>query len=133
MAHSNSCPALAGYRERCNCKFLTEGKLIEIIDWLTNGNHGASSKCMLRHMLGLPDGDKYGENCYPRDHWDRERCLILLKIMPEWQSRIDEMAALNKGWAEQVELMKPGIAAMEASLDRDFKGNARAGYGVKEL
>ena len=85
---------------------MDNAKLLKIIDWLTNGNSGASSKCLLRHMLGMTDADKDGFICFSHDFWDRERCVILLEIVPEWWKRIDEMAKLNDGWKREVVLLK---------------------------
>ena len=67
--------------------------------WLASGDTGASSKTILRHMLGLPQD---GYESEPADEGDLGRCLRLLRLIPEWQPRMAEMAELSNAWAALV-------------------------------
>jgi hypothetical protein len=64
--------------------------------WLLNGQVGMSSKSIYYHMTGREPEDGYS---YPRDPGDLNRCLLLLDLIPEWRSRMPEMAAHGKQWA----------------------------------
>lgn len=44
------------------------------------------------------------KNSPPFDKWDRERCVKLLKIIPQWQKRLGEME-IYQGWKEQIGLI----------------------------
>lgn len=68
------------------------GKSIErrALEWALSGNTGASSMALCRHMLGIEDGSRWG-NMPPGDRSDRNRCIDLLKSVPEWIPRLDEM------------------------------------------
>lgn len=63
--------------------------------WLLNGRVGLSSKAIYCHMTGHTDNEKWN---YPRDPDDLNRCLLLLELIPEWRSRMPEMAAHGKQW-----------------------------------
>lgn len=54
---------------------------------------GASSKCIARHMMGLPT-----DGSYPHDAGDFGRCEDLLNAAPELRSRMAEMASVNEYW-----------------------------------
>lgn len=64
--------------------------------WLLDGDVGMSSKAIYYHMTGRADDDGYN---HPHDPSDLNRCLLLLDLIPEWESRMPEMAARSKQWA----------------------------------
>lgn len=64
--------------------------------WLLDGNVGMSSKAIYYHMTGRESEDGYYP---PADPGDLNRCLMLLDLIPEWRSRMPEMAAHGKQWA----------------------------------
>lgn len=64
--------------------------------WLLNGRVGMSSKAIYCHMTGRKTEDGYYP---PADPGDLNRCLLLLDLIPEWESRMPEMAAYGKQWA----------------------------------
>jgi len=68
-----------------------------IAEWAVGPNTGASSKCLARHMMGLPT-DGY----WPSDGGDFERCEKLLDAVPEFRARLHEMASVNAYWAALV-------------------------------
>lgn len=69
-----------------------------IIDWLLSDNTGASSKCMLRHLLGK----KADKSEYPHDSGDFLRCVGLLNAAPELRPLLPKMGEVNKYWAALV-------------------------------
>lgn len=64
--------------------------------WLLNGRVGMSSRSIYAHMTGREPKDRWA---YPSDPDDLNRCLLLLDLMPEWEPRMQEMAAHGKAWA----------------------------------
>lgn len=99
---------------------MKEEKLLKIIEWATGDDTGVSSKSLARHMLGF-SGKRWGFGP-PSDADDRGRCIRLLNLIPEWWSRLDEMAQYPsaevtcygkngfdvkyEGWREQIPLIK---------------------------
>ena len=84
----------------------------KLFEWLLSDDTGVSSKTLCRHMLGIKQIDFSGA---PSDKWDRGRCVRLLKIMPQWIDRLDEISNLQ-GWNEQIPLIKDDLLA---SLDEE--------------
>lgn len=68
---------------------------IAVIEWLANGDTGASSETMA-YWLAF-HVKKHGLN-YPWDIHDLKRCFKLLKIAPELRFDISEMAKLSTSW-----------------------------------
>lgn len=64
--------------------------------WIVRGNVGSSSKCIWAHMTGTITSG--GEDRYPRDLGDFNRCLLLLEAVPEWKARIPGMGAHGPEW-----------------------------------
>lgn len=62
--------------------------------WLRDGEVGLSSRTIYDHMLGLKSQD----SSYPHDPDDLNRCLLLLDLIPEWATRMGEMAFHGKEW-----------------------------------
>jgi len=71
-----------------------------MIAWLVSDDTGLSSLHLCGHMIGV----KVRE-VNPYDASDRGRCIRLLKIVPKWLERIDEMKQYH-GWEEQIPLIK---------------------------
>lgn len=76
-----------------------------VIEWLLGDDTGISSKALVAHMLGVD-----GETMAPWDASDRGRCIRLLKLMPEWIPRLDEMASVNNAWKACLPLIKAGLS-----------------------
>ena len=66
------------------------------VAWIRDGRVGMSSRAIHDHMLGLKAKDGYS---YPHDPDDLNRCLLLLDLIPEWKSRMPEMAQHSAAWA----------------------------------
>ena len=59
------------------------------LQWALGDDTGTSSITLARYMLGMPPA-RY--NAAPHDVHDRRRCIDLLKLIPEWLPRLDELA-----------------------------------------
>ena len=66
------------------------------LEWALSDDTGLSSKAICAVMTGSRAG--IGNGCYPHDNGDFSRCYRLLKIFPEWESRIEEMGKVCQGW-----------------------------------
>lgn len=67
----------------------------QLAKWFMDGEVGASSKCIAKHLSGKECNDWD----YPRDSSDLMRCIKLLNAIPEFRSRISDMATAGKYWA----------------------------------
>ena len=79
---------------------LSEEKQNIIFKWLLSDDTGSSSMKLCAHMLGLER-----QGFAPSDASDRGRCIRLLRLMPEWIERLDEMNQYLY-WPEEIILMK---------------------------
>lgn len=66
--------------------------------WSRGNDTGSSSKAMARILAG----EKVRDPAYPSDGGDLGRCLRLLEAIPEWKSRLGEVAAAGPEWAALV-------------------------------
>ena len=71
---------------------------IRLVGWFLSDDFGISSCAIVAHMTGLP----YEWMGAPSDTGDLGRCLRLLKLIPEWEGRISEMANYGLGWEHLV-------------------------------
>jgi len=76
---------------------------LHLINWASGDHTGASSKAILRFMMGL-EPNHWGY-MPPSDKEDRVRCIKLLRIEPEFFARLSEMRTLSKEWNEQIDLI----------------------------
>jgi len=68
-----------------------------VLSWLAAGRVGSSSKTMALAACGLPnDGD------YPHDPDDLNRCLLMLKAVPDVRQHFDKIEALGAVWARLI-------------------------------
>lgn len=65
----------------------------KIIHWLASGETGASSKTMAFTAMGIPCRQPH-----PHDPSDFNRCLLLIKTVPEIRNYFDKIALLSKSW-----------------------------------
>ena len=71
-----------------------------LAEWHAGSDTGSSSKSIAAKMSGVSP-DRYGW-AYPHDPDDLGRCLRLLRLIPEWQPRISEMAECGHMWRRLV-------------------------------
>jgi hypothetical protein len=75
-------------------------------DWEARGETGLSARAIRRVMTGT--GSTHVE--HPGDMGDLHRCMLLLRRIPEWESRIGEMAAASPQW-EAIVAVWPRLSA----------------------
>jgi len=66
------------------------------LQWALSGDTGISSETMCAYFTGVEKGGPFGSQA-PSDGADRGRCIRLLKLIPEWVERLDELKALDVG------------------------------------
>lgn len=69
----------------------------KVLNWVATGRVGASSKTMAMAACDLPN-----EGDYPHDPDDLNRCLLLLKAVPEVRDNFEKIAALGVVWKRLV-------------------------------
>ncbi|MES2224978.1 MAG: hypothetical protein V4478_03250 [Patescibacteria group bacterium] len=84
--------------------------LMFVVGWLLSDDTGTSSKALCRHMLGIK-----GDHCAPSDQGDRGRCIRLLKMVPQWFDRLNEMS-MYPDWREQVMLIQGEMNIIKVPL-----------------
>ncbi|HRG37078.1 MAG TPA: hypothetical protein PK289_00970 [Bacteroidia bacterium] len=67
--------------------------------WIANGETGSSSKTMWNCFMG----NKEYEINHPYDPDDFKRCYNLLKAIPEWKNRLNELKELSQPWNNLVD------------------------------
>lgn len=85
------------------------------LDWIVGRDTGVSSEAIWTHMMGRKPSEKWPGN-WPHDPDDLGRCVRLLELIPEWRSRIGEMASYGRGWAALV----PHWAALTTLLAQEI-------------
>jgi hypothetical protein len=95
------------------------------LKWFASDDTGASSKSIANHMLGIKQEDVFGASA-PCDGGDLGRCLRLLTLIPEWEPRIPEMAALSHEWAALAPHWQELKTLMIEETGPTFDRNARA-------
>lgn len=109
------------------------------VEWLASGDRGASSHCIFYVMTGLPVGNASTRTYHPADPADFVRCEKLLRQVPEFMRRLDEMRVVSHVWgklvyrwgdiASLIEEEAPGVLSGERS-----RGSAPNAYKLmKEL
>lgn len=76
----------------CNQPAICHGKSVEqrALWWALAGSTGISSKAIAKHMTGYSSEGVFGFSP-PSDSADRNRCIRLLELIPEWIARLPEM------------------------------------------
>jgi len=79
----------------------TEDVIRRASEWASCGERGISSEAIWAVMMGVP-ADKIDAST-PADAGDFNRCATLIEIIPEWKTRLPEVAALFPIWTGIVE------------------------------
>lgn len=69
----------------------TEKEIMRANIWITGDDTGISSKVIWAVMMGVPVTNK----STPSDPSDFGRCYRLLKLIPEWENRLEELKKIN--------------------------------------
>lgn len=112
--------AMQGFEEdHANCK---EGdnpnpEVITRDNWARSRDTGVSSWTIYSVMKGMNSTlDRYAP---PQDPADFGRCYRLLKLFPEWESRLPEVAARFPEWSGLVRAWSNLSTIYESSLEGD--------------
>lgn len=90
-----------------------------VLEWLLTGEVGMSSTEIAAFMIGVtPRRHNIGYPNHPRDPADFRRCQLLLDKIPEFRSRLPEMAWLSEEWAALVRYWD--------EIERTFSGECPA-------
>lgn len=86
--------------------------------WIVGSDSGLSSKAIWAHMMGtMPSRDGWS---HPHDPADFGRCARLLNLMPEWRSRLAEMADRSPAWRALVASWSEIEASMSEEVGIDW-------------
>ena len=66
------------------------------LQWALGDDTGISSETMCAYFTGATKAGPFGMQA-PSDAADRGRCIRLLKLIPEWLPRLDELKHLDRG------------------------------------
>ena len=67
-----------------------------LLEWSVGGDTGNSSKAMVRIAIGINTSDNPS---YPLDPADFNRCLKLVRAVPEIRNSFGDIAKTSKEWA----------------------------------
>lgn len=86
--------------------------------WIVGDDTGISSKAIWSRMMGVAYASRdHGWDTYPHDPSDFGRCYRLLKLVPEWRARIEEMASASPEWTALVKHWDELTALYEEEVD----------------
>lgn len=71
----------------------------KVLEWLANGETGVSSETMAMAACGI----KRGWSSHPYDPADFNRCLMLIKAVPEIKYHMDKIAKISATWGKLVD------------------------------
>lgn len=80
-----------------------------LIYWLLSKDTGISSKAIARHITG--NKGTYWTMLPPSDAADRNRCIKLLELIPEWINRLPEMVQYDQQPQEGITINSSGVSA----------------------
>lgn len=89
--------------------------------WLANGDVGTSSKTIAFCLSGKHMGQAFRPDI-PHDPADFNRCVKLLKLIPEWRGRLTEVADAHPEWS--------AIVTRWEEFERLLHEEAPSGSGV---
>ncbi len=69
----------------------------KVLNWIATGRVGMSSQAMAMAACGMPS-----DGSYPHDPDDLNRCLLMLKAVPEVRKHFDKIAALGVVWGRLI-------------------------------
>lgn len=90
----------------------------DAVKWLTDGQHGASSRTMFDRILLGRDYDVW--KSYPLDPDDFRRCELLLRQVPEMRANLWMMAGVRPEWRALIEHWDEIVALIEEEVPGAF-------------
>lgn len=105
-----------------------------VTNWLLNGERGASSEAMCRHLFKAEAGYRQngGKTDYPHDPADFRRCRLFVEAT-NCRNRIQEMASVSPIWAMYVSHWDELCEMMDAEVNwmrGDKSGSATNTYAA---
>jgi hypothetical protein len=94
-------------------------------DWLVHGERGLSSETIFEHMTGIPLLGAPWRSSTPRtpsDPDDFQRCERLLRQVPEFRARRNELTELSPLWAALIEHWDEITALLEEEIPGVYEG-----------
>lgn len=93
-----------------------------LVQWLANGKRGISSNTIATRLSGIDCLGTYANGVprnesYPRDPSDFIKCQKLLKAVPGFRNRLDEMKSVSKEWA----ILVNHWSEIEGLIESDFR------------
>lgn len=87
------------------------------LQWIVGDDTGSSSEAIWSHFMGVVPAYR---SSYPVDPSDFGRCARLLELVPEWRSRIVEMAQYSPEWDRLTDRWAEIHACMDAEVGIDW-------------
>jgi hypothetical protein len=103
-------------------------------EWPINGEIGASALTIHRHMTS-PHPSANQRAPHPHDLADFNRCVLLLRRIPEWSPRMPEMAIHSPAWRSLAEhwIELAGLYEEEMGFGLDGDKAPRAHERLKQI
>lgn len=101
------------------------------VEWLASGERGTSSECIFYVMTGMPVGSYRCSTAHPSDPDDFKRCEKLLRKVPEFLSRFDEMRVVSPVWDKLVTNWNRIACLIEEEAPGVLSGEFRHGSAPK--
>ena len=101
-------------------------------NWLKQGERGLSSETIFSTMTGV---NVTARSCHPSDPADFRRCEMLLRSVPDFREKMEQMRILSPVWQGLVEHWQEIVDLMESEVpgvfnDRWTKGSAPKTYDL---
>ena len=97
--------------------------------WAINGEHGISSKTIFNHLSRTLQ-TRAMENDYPTHPFDPDdfsRCYKLLKAVPQWKSKLNNLKALSPVWEKLVDNWDKLTEMYEQNVKDNWKNSKKIG------
>ncbi len=89
--------------------------------WLEKGQRGISSEAIFSKLTGLNIVGHWGY-CPPSDPSDLVRCELLLRQVPEFRERMNEVAEMSAQWKALVDNWDELVQLLESEVPGVFMG-----------
>lgn len=102
------------------------------VEWLASGERGISSEFMFYVFTGIPAGkNRDAWRNHPSDPDDFKRCEKLLRPVPEFRDRLDEMRVVSSVWDKLVSNWSDIVTVLEEEAPGVLSGERKHGCAPK--
>lgn len=91
--------------------------------WLSDGEHGISSKVIFSCLSGLDLGERYKST--PSDPDDFRRCYELILMVPEWRDELYKVGEISSAWFNVVKNWDKLTGMLLDQYERRKKGRSQ--------